>query len=277
MNKGLSNLEILQKTCEELLFDFDSVCREKGLKYYLAWGSLLGAVRHQGFIPWDDDIDLLMPRNEMQYIIDNFDNLFGGRYRINHYSKPGFTTNSFVLRICNPKVQIKRNIGGEDRIFDSFISIFPMCGMPKGSVKQKIFEYKANFEYIKLRFIRSANNGLGSVHRSALENIGIFLNNIFKIGKNKSTIDCVGEIDKLLSKYPYNNTDVVGIHSFCYNPFIYKEKWFGTPVLLPFSGHMLPAPAEYDKILRIFYGDYMQLPLENERIPQHGIDIIINN
>ena len=271
------NLAVLQKTCTDILFEFDKVCRTHGLTYYLAYGTLLGAVRHQGFIPWDDDVDLWMPRKDMQFIIDNFDDLFKKPYIINHYQKPGFTTNSFVLRVCNPRVKIKRKVGGENRLFDSFISIFPICGLPKNLVRQRLFAIKANLLYIKLRFIRSTNNGYGEVHRSFTEKCGLFLNHLFNVGKGRSIVDAVMKIDKMLSKYPYDNTNKVGIHSFCYDPFIYDVSIFGTPAELLFDGRELYAPSDYDKILRICYGDYMKLPPIESQKPAHSVDIIIEN
>lgn len=270
-------LKKLQDACTDLLFEFDRVCKDNGLTYYLAYGTLLGAVRHQGFIPWDDDVDLLMPRKDMQFIIDNFDSLFKAPFTINHYTKPGFNSNSFVLRICSSKVQMKRVIGGEERLFDSFISIFPMCGMPKGKIAQKMFALKANLLYTKLRFVRSANNGYGNVHRSFKENIGVAINRVFGVGKNGSIIDAVKSIDNLLMKYKYDNSRVIGIHSFGYHKFPFDANDFGKPLYLDFEGRKLPVPAKYDKLLTIFYGEYKKLPPEDQRQPQHGVDIVIND
>ena len=280
MHKNITDqsekLKILQTCCVNILFKFDEVCRLHNLTYYLAYGTLLGAVRHKGFIPWDDDIDLLMPREDMQYIIENFDSLFKEPYTINHYSKPNFNSNSFVLRICNHQVQIKREIGGEARLFDSFISIFPICGMPKGKIAQKLFALKANLLYTKLRFVRSANNGYGNVHRSFKENVGVAINRLFGLGRNCSIIEAVKSIDDLLRKFQYANSNVVGIHSFGYHKFLFDEKDFGKPIYLAFEGRQLPVPAKYEKLLTLFYGDYKKMPPVDKRQPQHGVDIIIN-
>lgn len=276
MDDNDKKLKILQQSCTRILFEFDKVCRENNLTYYLAYGTLLGAVRHSGFIPWDDDVDIWMPRKDMQFVIDNFERLFSAPFTINHYQKPGFTINSFVMRICDPRIQVKRKIGGEDRLFDSFISVFPICGLPKNPISQRVFALKANLLYIKLRFIRSANNGYGDVHRNYKEKLGVILNNVFGFGKGKSIIDAVRAIDDMLSKYPYDNTNKVGIHSFIVDPFIYDRVIFMKPKELVFDNRKLFVPTKYDDVLKICYGDYMVLPPKEKQKPVHINDVIIN-
>lgn len=272
-----NNLKVLQESCTRILYEFDRVCRENNLTYYLAYGTLLGAVRHGGFIPWDDDVDVWMPRKDMQFIIDNFDEFFTQPYKINHYQKPGFTSNSFVLRVCDPRIKIKRKIGGEDRLFDSFISVFPICGLPKNSISQRLFAFKANLLYIKLRFVRSANNGYGDVHRNFKEKLGVLINKAFGLGKGKSILEAVKTIDDMLSKYPLNNTEKVGIHSFIVDPFIYDSSIFATPKEISFGNRKLLVPTKYDEILKICYGDYMKLPPIDKQQPAHLCDIVVNN
>ena len=64
MDDKCLNLEEIQKHSVKILYALDEICRQEGIKYFLAYGTLLGAVRHNGFIPWDDDIDVQMPRED---------------------------------------------------------------------------------------------------------------------------------------------------------------------------------------------------------------------
>lgn len=270
-----NNLKILQDTCTQILYEFDRICKENNLTYYLAYGTLLGAVRHQGFIPWDDDVDLLMPRQDIQFLIDNSDRLFKNPFVVRHYSKPEFTHNSFVFRVCNPTVKIKREIGDEIKLFEAFISIFPMCGLPKNYLQQRLFALKANVAYINLRFVRSAHNGYGHVHHSIAEKIGALINKCLPFWKNQSISKAVKIVDDLLCKYPLDNTDNIGIHSFGMEPFIFKSEWFGSPEYLLFGTKKLPVPSKYPLILSRSYGDYLKLPPIEKQKPQHAIDIVV--
>ncbi len=270
----MEDLRQLQKACSTILFKFDEVCRNNNLTYYLAYGTLIGAVRHEGFIPWDDDIDVFMPRNDMQKIIEHFDEWFSDNLCINHYTSPNFTSNSFVLRICNPKVRFLRSIGGNGREFDSFISIFPIFGVPKSAIKRYLFVKKIENKYTVLRFVRSSNNGYGDVKRSFKENLGVVLNKLFRFGKGHNVREYVHSIDKLFWKYPYGNCDKVGVFTFGIYPTLYEKKWFGEPINMKYEGRELYVPSNYDEILKMCYGDYMALPPEESRKPKHSYKII---
>lgn len=271
----MNDLKQLQQACSGMLSIFSEVCQEHGLTFYLAYGSLLGAIRHKGFIPWDDDVDLFMPRQDMQEIIDNFEEWFPAELSINHYQKPLFTSYSYVLRICNPHVRFLRSIGGTGKEFDSFISIFPICGVPTNTVFREIFRIRVEWAYLKTRFVRSSNNGYGNVKRSFLENVGVLINRFFRFGKGHDIRKCVEGIDNLFKSYSYDNSKVVGVYSYGVYPMFFEREWFGEPLMMQFDNMSLPVPRGYDSILSQCYGDYMTPPPENNRKPKHSYKIIV--
>ena len=103
------------------------------------------------------------------------------------------------------------------------------------------------------------------------------INKILGIGKGKSVIEAVKAIDDMLSKYPYDNCNKIGIHSFLENPFIMDRAIFMKPKELKFDNRNLFVPTKYDEVLKICYGDYMKLPPEEKRHPMHTNEIVVDN
>lgn len=267
-------LKKLQLICTDILFYFDDLCKKRGLRYYLAYGTLLGTVRHKGFIPWDDDVDLYMPRKDLELLLNEFSEDIKEPYRINHYTSKYFMSNSFNLRIGSQKAQIKRVIGGEAKSIDVWISVFPIDDAPQSAFLRKILDWKSTFDYMCLRMVRSANNGLGDVDRSFKEKVGVFINKMLPFFKGKSERVMAHRMNNTLSRYRGVESDYKAVFSYNVDPLYYKSKWFGQPVYLEFEGRKLPCPSGYDEILRFCYGDYMQLPPLEKQKPAHGIDVV---
>ena len=273
--KGEEALKALQNAGLDILTEIDRYCRKMDLKYYIAYGTLLGAVRHQGFIPWDDDVDLCMPRKDYEVFIKEFSKHFTSGYRLNHYSLEEYTTNSYILRVCNPKVRLTRTINNENKVFDAFVSIFPIDGMPQNAIKRFVLEKHADFEYTYLRFVRSSQNGYGNVAHTTKEKMGIALNHIFKIGKSTNVRTVSEKLDKILSKYSIDESDYINTYGYMVTPMTYKKSSFGPVKEYTFSGHLFYGPSNYDELLKIWYGDYMKYPPEEKRKPSHSVSVLL--
>ena len=267
-------LKAMQQAAFDTLCAFDVYCRDHNLTYYIAYGTLLGAVRHGGFIPWDDDIDICMPRKDMQKLIDCFDTDFPKPYTLDHYTKNIFMSNAYVARICNPRVQFVRRINNEDRLFDTFISIFPIYGAPNSAIKRFLFEKQIDYLYIRLRFIRSGVNGYGDVSHSFKERIGIAINNILRLSRKQNVRDAVAKMDERLKKYEINQGEYISTYGYMITPMYYKKEWFGMPIDLKFGDHFVMAPQNPQCLLTGWYGNYMELPPKEKRKPSHSIKVI---
>ena len=178
------NLKIVQSEILKILKIFDEKCKENNLKYYIFYGTLLGAVRHKGFIPWDDDIDITMPREDYEKFISLYRDEFFRGYYLDGYNCSRYESYSPVFRINSKNVLLRRDKGNKEHWIGAFISIFPMDGLPIDVKERNKHIRKLMIIYALLRASRSSLFGLGNVkNRSIKEKIVIILNKIIKIGK----------------------------------------------------------------------------------------------
>lgn len=254
-----------QKSIEAAaLRSFADYCEKNGLRYYLYAGTLLGAVRHKGFIPWDDDIDVVMPRPDYERFYSMAKqkritpNLDIDTYRMSDHSICPFI-----------KLEDNRTDGHELNLPDSFhtavwVDIFPLDGVPNDEGEQRKL-FKEQKRLIKLldlctRQYVPCKNPLRHLKR-------------YIIWKIFSGID-YREIDRKLEsnamKYDYDSSNLIGNTVYCagINEIIAKQG-FDVPVELEFEGSLFYAPGTYKQYLTKLYGDYMKLPPLNQRVSGH--------
>lgn len=269
MSQSVISLKQHQEIMLNLLKEFDQYCLEHELKYYLTGGTLLGAVRHKGFIPWDDDVDIVMPRPDYEKLIR--ESFISKDAQVISLENPQGHYHPFAY--CNVvdtgTIMIEKNIKRSTNK-GIFIDIFPLDGVPDNPTKRK----KHLSKLVKLQSLLSNSINVVQPHQGikgvAKKILGIIM-------KPFDEMKLAEKVSSLARKYSYNECGSVAHLVLLLN----KPKRFITPkeeyedyVLLDFENIKLRCPKAYDSILKRSYGDYMQLPPESERQGHHGIEII---
>lgn len=247
-----SELRALQLKLLDMLLYFDGFCKSHGLKYWLTYGTCLGAVRHNGFIPWDDDIDVEMPQKDYERLIDIFQE--NDDYALQtHLNEPLYMLNFAKLRDKHSSVTEKDAGLAEYQHSGCFIDIFPM-----GHGNHPLFVYKILKQHC-----------VWIVHMPKRHKLGKLGMRIYRLLKSIHfhIVERVWKGDNDGDR-PMLRVSA-GVYE--YQHVIYCEDVDET-VDLEYEGHMLPVPRGYDRYLTMEYGDYMQLPPESMRHGSHFLD-----
>ena len=257
-----------QEIMLKMMIEFDKYCNHNGLRYFIAYGTLLGAVRHKGFIPWDDDVDIVMPRPDYERLL--LSNSISKDTEIVSYRNPHNYYHPFSASVITDKNTImKEKLVKKQTGKGIFCDIFPLDGLPENSLIKK-------YHLIKLRILQTLIGCAGLIDPK-VSGLKSFLKVIIgKIMSTKNIRDYIEINDKIAQSYGYDNSSNV-VHSVTLfnhpERFLASKEEYGDYVLLEFEGYKFRAPVGYKTILKRAYGDYMKLPPENERLGHHGIEI----
>ena len=247
----------------DIFKSFISVCEALNLKYYLIGGTLLGAVRHKGFIPWDDDIDIGMPRADYEIFIQKGQALLPECYFIQtNQSDPEYVNCFAKIRNSNT-TYLETSVNHLKINHGVFIDIFPLDYYPEDEKSEKYMASKKKFLNVRVASVYNTNNK--SWKRKLLE--------LFAKIKYPSLKKAIGKRDDLYKSVRSgaliaNHGGAWGIKE------IVPTSWYGEGKVLEFEGLSVRVPIEYEKWLTQVYGDYMQRPPEDKRCPHHYVDVI---
>ena len=280
MENATENTRKLQLVSLEILSFFDSVCEQQGLSYYLAYGTLLGAVRHKGFIPWDDDIDVWMPRDDYMKLLayfknTNTDEQFGlsdGPYKLD-----GDRPAEFQMRIIDKTKKIVRMFAGKDTVMYPWIDVFCLDIFPESQKQKYLKEFKRHLFFYKIarckHFLIEEKSLFGRANKLiyTLHQKFHLFNHLLNEGKQIQK--AVGALTKYQSKESADCKEY-----FCYaavylpqpQKCFFPRQWFAETVKLEFEGRKFSAPKNWDGVLELLYNDYMQLPPEEQRRCTHS-------
>lgn len=258
--KEITSLDELKSIELDIMKKIHAFCEKHGLTYYLAYGTMIGAIRHDGFIPWDDDIDIFMPREDYDKFLELFvreqDSL--KLAVVNHTTKP-YLGRAMSKVIDNRTRLIEMEYKNDDEI-GVFVDVFPLDGLPEGSLQKKIHMFKCKL-LSKIFYTKKEIK-----KKSVLDKLILLLSSPFN---EKLIIDC---LVKNMKKYKYSECKEVIVYAAHYYR-IMPKTMFAQKVLHPFEDAMFYIHNGYDELLRMIYGDYMQLPPEKDRIPHHIANI----
>ena len=265
-------LKAVQSKELSILLKFDSICKKNGLKYQLFAGTLLGAVRHKGFIPWDDDIDVCMLRKDydafLQYATPSE---LGSDFFLQTYiTDPDSVVQFAKLRLNNTIFEPDNEVSLSSHK-GIYIDIFPLDNvMP--DTREGLKQYK-DFYRIYSIVTSTVLSRVKTSQTSWKKALRLFFYIITRIIP-KRYFD--NKLQKILRRFDNIDTEYVnhmtnGTGGNRMERFLMPRKTFEDVIEVEFEGLMFPAPRDYDAVLKRCYGDYMTLPPEAERVPHHGI------
>ncbi len=237
----------------EILKDVDTFCKDNNIRYSIAYGTLLGAVRHKGFIPWDDDIDILMPRPDFDRFVATYSSK---RFRC-LYGDKRFT--QYFAKVEDPTTLCKEKSISRSRQLGLNIDIFPVDGKPDGTENQILHEKRVAKPVKRMFIIR---RGFFSSHDLNLAKIEAFL--------HKRTY-WLAKAEAVMRTYDYETSNYCGTTCWTFKGLkeIFPKSIFESYTTLEFEGCYFQAFEQWDYMLRQQYGDFMQLPPEDQRIYHH--------
>lgn len=256
-------LEDIKRIELNILLEFDSFCKENNLKYMLAGGTLLGAIRHKGFIPWDDDIDVCMPRDDYERLYE----LLKGKKIKERFRLISYRDNSAIypfFKIVDDHTVASENMVNSGEQLGLWIDIFPLDGCPADKKKAGRMLKKVAF-YKWLISIKNCRIGTGTTKWKAILKIPVAL-----LARLIDTRKVAEHINKVSQKYDVNNSPCVASFQGCYGEKEQMPSSFLDTIEVEFESHMLPTTKEWDYYLTSLYGNYMELPPKDKRV-QHGM------
>ena len=255
-------LEKLKKCERDMLTAFVEVCRKHDIKYSLQGGTLLGAVRHKGFIPWDDDVDVSLPRKDYEHFIKVAQKELPSYYFLQTKDTDPEYPNNFAKIRDSRTTFIETSARHLDINHGAYIDIFPIDYYPDG-FGAKIFELKKKLLTWRI------NTAFYMPHMSLKSKIATLISCILYPSRRKA----IEKREKLFTSVG-KSTRVVNNSGAWLEKEIIPCDWLQETIEMSFEGIRVQGSAKYDEWLTYVYGDYMQLPPEKDRKGHHFTDVV---
>ena len=257
----IEKLRTLQLTQLEILRVIDAFCRKHDLKYSLYAGTLLGAVRHQGFIPWDDDLDICMPRADYERFVELWPKEgLKGYILQNKEIAPRFSQSFSKIRKDHTTHLQKEDIPGAYHT-GIFVDVFPIDRIPEPGFAA--YWYKWNcmcYQLYTREFVPGKSNGLVRLVSFVL----------LKLVPEKKRPAMRKKLLRRITQYhDQHQLNTAAIETLASLRIRYPSDMLDSYVEMPFEGQNFMCFADWDEHLRCKFGDYMRLPPESERVWKH--------
>jgi len=266
-----SELRVLQLAELDLMKLFVQICEKHKLRYYMIGGTMLGAVRHKGFIPWDDDMDVGMPRPDYEKFLQIVRSELPEGYDFQDYRETKDYIRGFS-KIVNTKVLVTNASFAQEAVLFAWLDIFPLDGMPKNGIARFFrFWYITAWRFF---FHASCFDTQVNQHRPSrppLQRMLIKFIDVTRIGTKLDSKKLLYHIDKDLCKLDYDSCEyVVSMFGAYLKKEMMPKPFFGKGAMYDYEDDRFCGPELYDDFLKCLYGDYMTPPPEGAR-HEHNI------
>jgi lipopolysaccharide cholinephosphotransferase len=252
----------------EILGCFAEICEQLGLRYFLFGGTLLGAVRHGGFIPWDDDVDVAMPRKDYEKLLREAPPLLPGHLEVVNKRNEPHRESFYLSRIRNKNTVFKTEYEQQFEPPDAklnygvFIDIFPLDGLPADERSRRNLLKKVS---LLRRIDCKYRTPLKEAPTLKAKLTGIPFRLLWRVAPINLFY---GMEEKALQQYDFDQSPLV--FYICKFFIAYEQVLFSNYTRIKFEHLNLRCPAGYDTYLKVMYGDYNVFPPPDKRLGTHG-------
>ncbi len=254
----------------DVLAHFVDFCNDHGLTYFCCGGTAIGAVRHHGMIPWDDDIDVFMPRPDYdRFVLLAQQQDLGDYELVTPYNKENYPL--YFVKLCNRHTTLQEQADCPC-VHGLYVDIFPIDGAPDDyesarAMERRFTKTKHKLEAISTRVSFAAYVSLlakpAEWGRFVRKTVGFLFRSVYRRR-------LLREMEAVCRQYDYDKSTLVAVYCGSYGPKeVFPKEWLQGTVAFPFEGITVQLPSGYDQYLRQYYGDYMQLPPEDKRQSHH--------
>ena len=258
-DKKLAEMQTIQL---EMLHELDRVCKILNINYCLSSGTCLGAVRHQGFIPWDDDVDVYMKWDDAEKLAQN-NHLFADKYFVqSKKTDPGAKKTLYRLRDSTTSYFLEEDLGC-DMNHGIFLDIYILYPYPDNTLRAKKLILDSFF-YLILQAHEPPRN-----HGKLVQMVGKAVLKLYPPRRAARKIEKVERAYRTNGGKRYYAT-YFGRDIHLFSCITYPQEWFDDPTYLQFEDLQVPCPKDVKRYCELQYGpNYMELPPEEKRTPHH--------
>ena len=260
----MGNIDLLHQVDLDIVKEFIDFCDKNSLRYFMLGGTMLGAIRHGGFIPWDDDIDLGMFRDDYEKFLELSYKLPDNLKVVNYRNTPSYQY--YITRILDTETKVEEErIGNENRYTNASIDIFPVDGTPNNKLLRKIYFFRVLYHraLMSLCYKDSIDR---KRPRGTAEKMLLWVMERLPVERMTTPYKQKEKIDKLLRKQKVEGSRFIGNIMGAYRTKeIVPAEFYGKGKMYPFEDIELRGMEMADEYLKWTYGDYMQLPPEDKR------------
>ena len=260
-----AQLKLLQEIELENLRMLMEICEKNHLRYYLIGGSLLGAMRHRGFIPWDDDIDVGLPRPDYNRFVQIAKDYLPAHMDIKTMtSDPNYKC--YFTRLINNKKKIYWDHGQYTAVIGVWMDVFPLDGLPDNPLLRKMQVFRVKLNKALYKFTQIDYVTTNRTNRPLSERVLIRFAQLTHIGRLMDADKRLKKLDQALQRYDYDASAYAWNFSGCYGKReIVPHIQLGGSRTAQFEGMQVSIPEAAEDYLTSIYGDYMKLPPEDQR------------